>query len=51
MAEPYNQGLLPLFTTQFTTVLELKLQQMGACCAGGSRASSMSAKWRRPFSS
>ncbi len=34
MAEPYNQGLLPLFTTQFSTVLELKLQQMGSLLRG-----------------
>ena len=34
MAEPYNQGLYPLFTTQFSTLLELKLQQMGSKLRG-----------------
>jgi hypothetical protein len=32
--EPFAQGLYPLFTTQFTTVLELKLQQMGSLLRG-----------------
>jgi Phage capsid protein len=34
MAEPYTQGLYPLFTTQFSTILELKLQQMGSLLRG-----------------
>lgn len=34
MAEPYSQGLYPLFTTQFSTLLELKLQQMGSKMRG-----------------
>ena len=33
-AEPYTQGLYPLFTTQFSTILELKLQQMGSLLRG-----------------
>jgi hypothetical protein len=34
MAEPTSQGLFPLFTTQFSTLLELKLQQMGSLLRG-----------------
>lgn len=34
MAEPTSQGLFPLFTTQFSTLLELKLQQMGSKMRG-----------------
>jgi hypothetical protein len=34
MAEPTSQGLYPLFTTQFSTLLELKLQQMGSLLRG-----------------
>jgi hypothetical protein len=34
MAEPTTQGLFPLFTTQFSTLLELKLQQMGSKLRG-----------------
>ena len=34
MAEPTAQGLYPLFTTQFSTLLELKLQQMGSKMRG-----------------
>jgi Phage capsid protein len=34
MAEPTSQGLYPLFTTQFSTLLELKLQQMGSKLRG-----------------
>lgn len=34
MAEPTSQGLYPLFTTQFSTLLELKLQQMGSLFRG-----------------
>jgi hypothetical protein len=34
MAEPTSQGLYPLYTTQFSTLLELKLQQMGSKLRG-----------------
>ena len=34
MAPPIDQGLIPLFTTQFTTALELLLQQMGSKLRG-----------------
>jgi hypothetical protein len=34
MAEPTSQGLFPLYTTQFSTLLELKLQQMGSKIRG-----------------
>lgn len=30
MADPTDQGLVPIWTTQFSTILELKLQQMGS---------------------
>ncbi len=34
MAEPTNSGLYSLYTTQFSTILDLKLQQMGSKLRG-----------------